>query len=62
MNKTITFSQAIKDALAEEMRRDPSVFLLGQDLRYNVWGVTNGLSDEFGIDRVMHAPISENGL
>lgn len=62
MNKTITFSAAIKEALAEEMRRDPSVFLLGQDLRYNVWGVTNGLSDEFGIDRVMHAPISENGF
>jgi len=62
MNRIITFSTALKEAMAEEMRRDENVFLIGQDLRYNVWAATVGLSDEFGIDRVMHAPISENGF
>lgn len=62
MSRVITFSAALKEALTEEMRRDSSVFLLGEDIRYSHWAATTGLSDEFGIDRVMHAPISENGF
>ncbi len=62
MSRTITFAAAIKEALAEEMRADPSVYLLGEDIKYSVWGATNGLEKEFGLDRVLHAPISENGF
>lgn len=62
MNRVISFSAALKEAMAEEMRRDANVYLIGQDLRYNVWAATTGLAEEFGIDRVMHAPISENGF
>jgi len=59
---TITYSQAINQALAEEMRRDEDVILYGQDVA--VWGgifkVTQGLLEKFGPDRVFDSPISEN--
>ena len=59
---TLTYSQAINDALAEEMRRDEDVILYGQDVA--VWGgifnVTQGLLEQFGPDRVFDTPISEN--
>ncbi|MCY4387800.1 MAG: alpha-ketoacid dehydrogenase subunit beta [Desulfurellaceae bacterium] len=59
---TRTYSQAINDALAEEMRRDENVILYGQDVA--VWGgifkVTDGLLEKFGPDRVFDTPISEN--
>lgn len=62
MSRIITFAAALKEAMAEEMRADSAVYLLGQDLKYSVWGATNGLEKEFGLDRVLHAPISENGF
>ena len=62
MGRIITFSNALKEALSEEMARDERVYLIGQDLKYNVWGVTNGLNQKFGDGRVLHAPISENGF
>ena len=59
---TITYSQAINDALAEEMERDEDVLLYGQDVA--VWGgifkVTDGLLEKFGPDRVFDTPISES--
>jgi 2-oxoisovalerate dehydrogenase E1 component beta subunit len=60
MEKT-TFIQAISDALSEEMERDESVFMIGQDIGLygGVFKVTKGFLDRFGPDRVIDAPISE---
>ena len=59
---TLTYSQAINEALAEEMQRDENVILYGQDVA--VWGgifkVTDGLLEKFGPDRVFDTPISES--
>lgn len=57
----MTFAAAVKAAIAEEMRRDPKVFLMGEDVKFGVWGTTAGLQDEFA-DRVLHLPISEYGF
>jgi len=63
--RKITYKEALREALKEEMRRDPTVFLLGEDIgRY--WGgafkVTEGLAEEFGDERVRDTPISENAI
>lgn len=63
--RRIRFRDALREALREEMRRDPSVFLLGEDIgRY--WGgafkVTEGLAEEFGDERVRDTPISESAI
>ncbi len=63
--KEITYRDALREALREEMQRDKTVFLLGEDIgRY--WGgafkVTNGLADEFGDERVRDTPISESTI
>jgi pyruvate dehydrogenase E1 component beta subunit len=57
-------SQAIHDALAEEMRRDPRVFIIGEDVAEagTPFKVLLGLVDEFGVNRVIDAPISEPGF
>ncbi len=63
--RKITYREAINEALAEEMRRDPEVFLIGEDIADPFGGsynVTMGLSSEFGCDRVRNTPISEAGL
>lgn len=62
MAKTISFLQAINEAMAEEMRRDPSVFVLGEDVRIGAFGQTAGLVKEFGEERVLNTPISENAI
>ncbi len=54
-----TYVAAIQAALAEEMRRDPRVFLIGEDLRIGVFPSTRGLHAEFGDKRVIDTPISE---
>jgi pyruvate dehydrogenase E1 component beta subunit len=54
-----TYVAAIKDALAEEMRRDSTVFLMGEDVRLGVFAGTRGLHAEFGDARVIDTPISE---
>lgn len=60
----ITYLEAISQALREEMRRDPSVFLIGEDI--GVFGgafkVTRGFLEEFGEERVIDTPISESGF
>ena len=57
----IKYATAIRDALAEEMRRDPMVFVMGEDVaRFGgIFGCTLGLPDEFGYERVRNTPISE---
>ena len=57
-----TYAISIRDVLAEEMRRDPKVFVMGEDVaeQGGIFGCTRGLVDEFGVDRVRNTPISEN--
>lgn len=56
----IYYSHAIRDALKEEMARDPNVILMGEDITYgSAFGVTKGLAEEFGPDRVRNTPVSE---
>lgn len=59
-----TFSAAVKAALAQEMRRDPRVVLIGEDVAHHggMFQVTKGLLDEFGDQRVIDTPISESGF
>lgn len=57
---SMTYADAAKAALAEEMRRDPHVWAIGEDLgRGGVFGQYKGLVEEFGPDRISDAPISE---
>ena len=63
--RKITYRESLREALREEMQRDPRVFLLGEDIgRY--WGgafkVTDGLAQEFGDERVRDTPISESAI
>lgn len=58
----LTYSQALNQALREEMRRDPRVFVLGEDIKDSTYGVTRGLYDEFGPKRVVGTPISETAI
>jgi acetoin:2,6-dichlorophenolindophenol oxidoreductase subunit beta len=62
--REITLSQAIREALAEEMRRDPRVFVIGEDVAEagTPFKVLSGLVDEFGKERVIDSPISEPGI
>jgi len=62
MARKITFMQAINEALAEEMRRDPSVFIFGEDVRVSPFGQTAGLVKEFGEERVINTPIAESAI
>src|ERR1700730_9287684 len=62
--RTITYAQAIKEAIAEEMRRNPSVVFDGEDVATyaGIFKITKGLREEFGEERVFDTPISENAL
>src|SRR5438105_15706165 len=64
MGKELSYLEAIREALAEEMRRDPKVFVLGEDVGAygGAFGVTQGLYDEFGEMRVVDTPISESAI
>jgi len=59
-----TYAQAIRDVIAEEMRRDGTVFVMGEDVakQGGIFGCTRGLLDEFGKERVRNTPISEAGF
>jgi pyruvate/2-oxoglutarate/acetoin dehydrogenase E1 component len=63
-SRELTFGQAIREALAEEMRRDPRVFIIGEDVAEagTVFKVLSGLVEEFGRQRVIDSPISEAGI
>ena len=60
----VTFIEALRTTLEEEMRRDPSLMLIGEDIgRYGgIFGVTKGLLDKFGPMRVRSTPISESAI
>lgn len=62
--RELTYGQAIREALAEEMRRDPRVFIIGEDVAEagTVFRVLAGLVEEFGPQRVIDTPISEAGI
>ncbi len=62
MSPRITFIQAVRDALREEMRHDERVFVLGEDVRAGIFGTTSGLVDEFGPERVLNTPICESAF
>jgi acetoin:2,6-dichlorophenolindophenol oxidoreductase subunit beta len=74
-DRTITYREAINEALRQEMRRDPTVILMGEDVSggggrapemQDAWGgplgVTKGLITEFGPERVLDTPITESGF
>ena len=60
----LTYAQAVKETLAQEMRRDEKIFVMGEDVQVlgGVFGCTRGLADEFGVDRCFNTPISEAGF
>lgn len=60
--RTIGFIDAIREALAEEMERDPTVFIMGEDVRLGAFGATRGLFEKFGPQRVRNTPVSEAAL
>ena len=61
---TITMREALRDAMAEEMRRDPDVFVMGEEVAeyQGAYKVTQGLLEEFGARRVIDTPITEHGF
>ncbi len=62
--RTIQFREALREALNEEMRRDPNVFLMGEEVaEYNgAYKVSQGMLDEFGPERIIDTPIAELGF
>ena len=65
--RRLTISEALREAIAEEMRRDPSVFLIGEDIGVKggfggAFGVYLGLNEEFGPEKIIDTPISEKAI
>ncbi|WP_438986243.1 pyruvate dehydrogenase complex E1 component subunit beta [Marivivens donghaensis] len=62
--KTQTVREALRDAMAEEMRRDPDVFLMGEEVGeyQGAYKISQGMLDEFGSKRVIDTPITEHGF
>ena len=62
--RELTLGEAVREALAEEMRRDPTVFIMGEDVAEagTTFKVLSGLVQEFGTERVLDTPISEPGF
>ncbi len=63
-NREITYLEAVREAMSLEMRRDPEVFLLGEDVGVygGAFGVSKGMLEEFGPERVRDTPISEAAI
>ncbi len=61
---TMTVREALRDAIAEEMRRDPDVFIIGEEVAeyQGAYKVTQGILQEFGATRVIDTPITEHGF
>ena len=61
--REVQFREALREAMSEEMRRDPNVFLMGEEVaQYNgAYKVSQGMLDEFGEKRVVDTPIAELG-
>ena len=62
--RKLTMAQAIAEAIGQEMERDPTVFVMGEDIgKYGgIFGATGGLLDKFGPERIMDTPISETAF
>jgi pyruvate dehydrogenase E1 component beta subunit len=62
--REVSYRQALNEALAEEIERDPNVFLMGEEVaEYNgAYKVSQGLLDRFGPGRIIDTPISKNGF
>jgi len=60
--KKISYVNAINEALAEEMDRDETVYIIGESIRESAFGTTKGLVEKFGAERVMDTPISETAI
>jgi pyruvate dehydrogenase E1 component beta subunit len=62
--REITYLEAVREAMVQEMRRDPNVFLIGEDIGVygGAFGVSKGMLEEFGPERVRDTPISEAAL
>jgi pyruvate/2-oxoglutarate/acetoin dehydrogenase E1 component len=61
--RSFTFAEATREALREEMNRDSTVFLMGEDVRNGgPFGQFTGLKDEFGMERILDTPISETAI
>ena len=62
--REIQFREALREAMTEEMRRDKSVFLMGEEVAeyYGAYKVSQGMLDEFGPERVLDTPITELGF
>lgn len=63
-DRVIQFREALREAMSEEMRRDPRIFLMGEEVaEYNgAYKISQGMLDEFGAKRIIDSPISENGF
>src|SRR5262245_54656353 len=61
--RELTYGEAVREAIAEEMRRDPTVFLIGEDVAEagHPFKTLTGLVQEFGTQRIIDTPISEPG-
>jgi len=64
MERIISYREALREAMCQEMRRDPRVFLMGEDIGVygGAFGVSAGMQAEFGPERVRETPISETGF
>jgi len=60
--RKIWYLRAVAEALYQEMERDPDIFVIGEDVRASIRGITKGFLNKFGPDRVINAPISEAGF
>ncbi|SEP77979.1 pyruvate dehydrogenase E1 component beta subunit [Virgibacillus subterraneus] len=62
--REITYSEAVREAMEQEMRKNDDVFILGEDIGVygGAFGVTRGMIEEFGPERVRNTPISESGI
>ncbi len=62
--RTITYAEAVREAMSEEMRRDDRIIFLGEDIGVygGAFGVSRGMVDEFGEERVLDTPISESAI
>lgn len=60
--RELTYIQAIREAIQQEMRTDETVFVVGQDIRGGVYPHTKDLVEEFGPDRIVDTPIAETGM
>ncbi|ETX05005.1 alpha-ketoacid dehydrogenase subunit beta [Candidatus Entotheonella palauensis] len=60
--RDISLTQALNEAMREEMQRDDRVFIMGEDIRSGVYGASAGLYADFGENRVLDCPLSENAF